>query len=661
MKNTWLVKFTAISTASIILIVHLIIVSIWSGSEKNNMRDKARQQAISSNETLSNLLIKEQSNLDTLLGVGSIKDKGRVLSLTSNYEAGYLFSLRSLDIVTLFGNELDNQISYKLRQELRSKWNRGKNPFNSINYIRLNNRVYSLKYVIDFHEKENYILVLNLKDSVFNQIIASFKDGFKREMMIFNSTNELITSTVNARPPKNFLNSYHENNFYNDFEVYMINEKLGWKVFLSYPDIYEGVFLNMFKKAFLITLPFGVFLMWILHMFALKFYKPLRNLITFFEEHIEEDPEKEISQLLNIKSSYEKYLPHLREQNILRFVKKNKAEKDFIEELSSEFKGFYILLIIPTKLILDDRLKEVLDHWEKDLELLRDEKNIILIFNSSKNEELIYLRESFGFVHNSVISFSNIYSDITLLNQAYKEGIFGIYSSIKFNSNIITPDMIKEPSNNVTFLDDEQKNFLKNLRVSDNLEDNLRELLNKIFSQDLSVINLKFSLTKLLTDIYNFSIEKGVSKEELSLENLYFELDHLKSRSKAETFFIKLISNLKNSLESIQLEEDKKIIRDIEAYIEANYLKVSFTISDISEEIKYSISHIERKFKSFHAISLKSYVITKRLSYAKGILKSDSTIKIKDLAYNCGYDNSKSFTNIFKKYEGLTPAEYRKK
>ena len=41
-------------------------------------------------------------------------------------------------------------------------------------------------------------------------------------------------------------------------------------------------------------------------------------------------------------------------------------------------------------------------------------------------------------------------------------------------------------------------------------------------------------------------------------------------------------------------------------------------------------------------------------------LLAETDLPINEIAARVGYDNTNSFTNIFKKYKGTTPGQYRK-
>lgn len=69
-------------------------------------------------------------------------------------------------------------------------------------------------------------------------------------------------------------------------------------------------------------------------------------------------------------------------------------------------------------------------------------------------------------------------------------------------------------------------------------------------------------------------------------------------------------------------------------------------------------SYLSTLFKKETGITLTDYVNKRRVERAKQLLKSSNT-QIQSIAQNCGIYDVNYFTKIFKKYEGVTPKEYR--
>ncbi|NLL66628.1 MAG: helix-turn-helix transcriptional regulator, partial [Clostridiaceae bacterium] len=64
-------------------------------------------------------------------------------------------------------------------------------------------------------------------------------------------------------------------------------------------------------------------------------------------------------------------------------------------------------------------------------------------------------------------------------------------------------------------------------------------------------------------------------------------------------------------------------------------------------------------FKKAFGINFVDYLNRVRISHAKEYLKN-SDISINELSNKLGYNHSRTFTSIFKKYIGIPPTEYRK-
>ena len=65
-------------------------------------------------------------------------------------------------------------------------------------------------------------------------------------------------------------------------------------------------------------------------------------------------------------------------------------------------------------------------------------------------------------------------------------------------------------------------------------------------------------------------------------------------------------------------------------------------------------------FKQNTGITINDYINLFRIQKAKELL-SDVTLKLYDISPAVGYNDENYFSKVFKKYEGISPAEYRKR
>lgn len=78
----------------------------------------------------------------------------------------------------------------------------------------------------------------------------------------------------------------------------------------------------------------------------------------------------------------------------------------------------------------------------------------------------------------------------------------------------------------------------------------------------------------------------------------------------------------------------------------------------IAERLNLSPAYLSRLMAAEVGVNFKEYLTRRRLEAAKALLV-DSAHQVKEVASFVGYNNVKQFIRIFKKYEGITPAEFR--
>ena len=93
-------------------------------------------------------------------------------------------------------------------------------------------------------------------------------------------------------------------------------------------------------------------------------------------------------------------------------------------------------------------------------------------------------------------------------------------------------------------------------------------------------------------------------------------------------------------------------------YIESNYKK-DISLKSIAVEFGMSQTYISLYIKRTLGINFFDYVQLKRIKEAKALLQN-SNQSIGDIAHLVGFENSNSFIRTFKRYEGVTPGQYKK-
>ncbi|MFD0670651.1 helix-turn-helix domain-containing protein [Cohnella sp. GCM10027633] len=99
-------------------------------------------------------------------------------------------------------------------------------------------------------------------------------------------------------------------------------------------------------------------------------------------------------------------------------------------------------------------------------------------------------------------------------------------------------------------------------------------------------------------------------------------------------------------------------VKDAIRLMETSYDE-KLTLDDMAQRFSVNKHHLAKAFKKHTGFSPGEYVINRRMTRAKELLKY-STLPIAQIAEQIGIDNISHFINLFKDRTGLTPLAFRK-
>lgn len=106
------------------------------------------------------------------------------------------------------------------------------------------------------------------------------------------------------------------------------------------------------------------------------------------------------------------------------------------------------------------------------------------------------------------------------------------------------------------------------------------------------------------------------------------------------------------------LENDKKIVEKIEWYVEDN-IDQTIGVSDVAAALFMNPDYLSRQFKNEKGISLKEYIIQRKMQSAQVLLRTTS-LPVSIIASKLGYDNFSHFSQVYRKKMGISPTDERK-
>lgn len=123
------------------------------------------------------------------------------------------------------------------------------------------------------------------------------------------------------------------------------------------------------------------------------------------------------------------------------------------------------------------------------------------------------------------------------------------------------------------------------------------------------------------------------------------------------------IDNLKISLfeskkENKDSQQKDRMIVSITKYLQ-NHLQEDVSLNVLAQEFHLNAQYISQLFKSEIGVGFLTYLTNIRIEHAKKLLLSTDDA-ISDISDQCGYNDYRVFTKVFKKKEGITPSQFRR-
>ncbi len=143
----------------------------------------------------------------------------------------------------------------------------------------------------------------------------------------------------------------------------------------------------------------------------------------------------------------------------------------------------------------------------------------------------------------------------------------------------------------------------------------------------------------------------GNMPQHTAREMEYFEDLRVWLPSLAESFF-GAVSPLKTSM---QREEIRKALELIVSRYHEN-----LTVTRVAQHVSMSENYLSHLFKKEVGEAFTEYLTKYRIERAKEMLRN-SGARVNEIAEKVGYENIYYFSNVFKKYTGVSPIEYRKR
>ncbi len=128
----------------------------------------------------------------------------------------------------------------------------------------------------------------------------------------------------------------------------------------------------------------------------------------------------------------------------------------------------------------------------------------------------------------------------------------------------------------------------------------------------------------------------------------------------AQSFLMRLLVLINTAFQTVEKTTPNimpKLIRDLLRYIDSN-LSEKITLHTLEQEFYLNGTYLSRQFKKHTGLTLRNYLLERRISYARTLLASEQSIA--EVCHRSGFSDYANFIRSFTKATGVSPGKYAK-
>ena len=208
-----------------------------------------------------------------------------------------------------------------------------------------------------------------------------------------------------------------------------------------------------------------------------------------------------------------------------------------------------------------------------------------------------------------------------------------------------------------------EKQLLENLMSGKAAEakKNYEEIITETYRYPIIIYNMVISRLVFAIDKVISTLKKNGNASSFSgyfvLSNLIQETDNITVRNNK---FYDLFQHIQSELEKRKSDKQELLVVKINDMIEKEYTEASFSLDYLADSIGISTAYMCRLYKLYTGTTITDRLSFLRMKKARELLL-ETQLSVNEVAERVGYSNATYFYRVFKKENGVTPKEFRRK
>ena len=315
--------------------------------------------------------------------------------------------------------------------------------------------------------------------------------------------------------------------------------------------------------------------------------------------------------------------------------------------------------------------EEILGRCSRSIMVQTDKDKFAAILNTDEGEEVVIkaaneIRESIREIlkFSLTVGISESYNSINETSYSYNEALEFARSRISLGGDRVISRKDIEPGINQVFLisASREEQIFNNIKQG-NIDEAVRNI-EKVIQQIRKEPGYPpEEIHQFFYSILGFSIkavnENGWSVSDIFGDNcnLYRDLVENDTANDIKDWISGILSRMSNFITEKKESKNFSLIDSILNYLNTNYNK-DISLNAMADYVSLSTPYLSRLFKNETGENFLEYLTRLRIEKSKELLL-DSDHNITTIAEKVNFGNAQNYIRIFKKYEGMTPGQYR--
>lgn len=637
-----------------------------------------------------------------------------ILSQQSNYETEYFYQnfskYEKMDYATWL--QKINHLNNRELWPVTTIANESKAPRNVITYLNPIPR--------DSYDKFAVFIALIDEESVWS-LLAKSELASRSFLGIADGNGNLITTAGRSENGISFdfidlldgdegysLQTYEGRKY---AVMHTSSKVTDWKFFFITPEEVLMDKISYIRIILISVVAASIVLGLILsYLMSSRHYTPIRNIIRFIKSNRakpEDDHGEEYETILStirdvfvenrkLEHKYQKQIPAVKNHFIVCLLKQHMIDenkhKEFLELCELDFPHpYYVVAIIKiddfgnfgiregkttARFAVSRAAEECMGSRYPVHAVDLEEDKLALLINVDRPDvgtEGAGLTEAIAQLQNSLnhslelmvsIGVGKSSADLLSIYKSYNEAVTALNYSLIVGVNLISYyEQVQDRVNTIYYPLEKEQQLINYVKIGE--YGGIERILDELYR--LNFIERKLSLPMVNCLMYSLTRTTLNILEELHVDHAKFVLEELEmlqndpDQEQADRKFERIKRIYETTCHIVSRRKSSgntALIHKILGYLHAEYARSTLSLVEVADRFGVSATYLSKFFKEQTGYNFAHYVNRCRLNHGKELLRNRE-LSIQEIAGQIGFMSANTFIRVFKKYESVTPGQYR--